>query len=163
MKPEDKDKIVEGVRPVLAQLGRIDTLENINLTFVEGVRDFLHINLCISPVGDTLRVRCRMFLSLVNWCSIDWFSRWPESALYYVSSEFSAELSLTKEENRKALAEMCMIIHTAVEDMAEEFFKTLWRRVYTTPKSYLDLIHLYLISLELKHTEFNINKTRLVT
>ena len=34
MEPEDKDKIVEGVRPVLAQLGRIDTLENINLKFV---------------------------------------------------------------------------------------------------------------------------------
>ena len=80
-----------------------------------------------------------------------------------MSSEFSAELSLTKEENRKALAEMCMIIHTAVVDMAEEFFKTLRRRVYTTPKSYLDLIHLYLISLELKRTEFNINKTRLAT
>ena len=34
MEPEDKDKIVEGVRPVLAQLGRIDNLENINLKFV---------------------------------------------------------------------------------------------------------------------------------
>ena len=163
MEPEDKDKIVEGVRPVLAQLGRIDTLENINLTFIEGVRDFLHINLCMSPVGDTLRVRWRMFPSLVNWCTIDWFSRWPESALYYVSSEFLSELHLTKEDNRKSLAEMCMIIHTTVEDMSDEFFKTLRRRVYTTPKSYLDLIHLYLLSLEQKRTEYNINKTRLST
>jgi dynein heavy chain len=66
MEQEDKDKIVEGVRPVLAQLGRVDTLENINATFVEGVRDFLHINMCMSPVGDALRIRCRMFPSLVN-------------------------------------------------------------------------------------------------
>ena len=67
-----------------------------------------------------LRVRCRMFPSLVNWCIIDWFLRWPESALYYVSSEFLAELSLTKNENKKVLAEMCMVNNTAVEDMAEE-------------------------------------------
>lgn len=58
---------------------------------------------------------------------------------------------------------MCTVIHTAVEEMADEFFKTLRRRVYTTPKSYLDLINLYLISLEQKRTEFNINKTRLAT
>jgi len=163
MEQEDKDKITDGVRPVLAQLGRVDTLENINATFIEGVRDFLHINLCMSPVGDTLRVRCRMFPSLVNCCTLDWFSRWPESALYYVSSEFLSDLSLSNEENRNSLAEMCMIIHTSVEEISEEFFKTLRRRIYTTPKSYLDLINLYLSSLEIKRTEFNINKTRLST
>jgi dynein heavy chain, axonemal len=163
MEQEDKDKIVEGVRPVLAQLGRVDTLENINATFIEGVRDFLHINLCMSPVGDTLRVRCRMFPSLVNCCTLDWFSRWPESALFYVSSEFLSDLQLSKEDHRKGLAEMCMIIHTTVEELSEEFFKTLRRRIYTTPKSYLDLINLYLVALEQKRTEFNINKTRLST
>ena len=163
MEPEDKDKIVEGVRPVLAQLGRVDTIENINATFIEGVRDFLHINLCMSPVGDTLRIRCRMFPSLVNCCTLDWFSRWPEEALYYVSSEFLSNLSLSNEENRKSLAEMCMVIHTTVEDMSDQFFKELRRKVYTTPKSYLDLINLYLVSLEQKRTEFEINKTRLAT
>ena len=163
MEQEDKDKITDGVRPLLAQMNRIDTPENIQATFIEGIRDFLHINLCMSPVGDTLRVRCRMFPSLVNCCTIDWFSRWPESALYYVSSEFLKDLTLTHEENRKGLAEMCMIIHTTVEDMSEEFFKTLRRHVYTTPKSYLDLISLYLSSLELKRTEFNTKKTRLST
>jgi len=45
MEQEDKDKITEGVRPILAQLGRVDTPENIQATFVEGVRDFLHTNL----------------------------------------------------------------------------------------------------------------------
>jgi len=33
--------------------------------------------------------------------------------------------------------------------------------VYTTPKSYLDLINLYLIALDQKWNEFNINKNRL--
>lgn len=82
---EDFDKIINGVRPVMQELGRVDTVDNILMTFNERVRERLHINLCMSPVGDTLRVRCRMFPSLVNCCTLNWFDRWPEEALLYVS------------------------------------------------------------------------------
>jgi len=42
--------------------------------------------------------------------------------------------------------------------MSEAFFESLRRRVYTTPKSYLDLIALYIKVLEIKRTEFQKNK-----
>lgn len=142
---------------------KVDSIEVINQTFINRVRDNLHISLCMSPVGDTLRVRCRMFPSLVNCCTLDWFSRWPEEALLYVSSTFLKELDLPSEEVRAALAEMCMMIHTSVEETADEFFEQLRRRVYTTPKSYLDLISLYLNTLDLKRNEYNVNKRRLAT
>jgi len=45
--------------------------------------------------------------------------------------------------------------------MSEQFYESLRRRVYTTPKSYLDLISLYLKVLEAKRHEFNTNKNRL--
>lgn len=54
-----------------------------------------------------------------------------------------------------------MIIHTTVEESSDRFYAQLRRRVYTTPKSYLDLINLYLIALDQKWNEFNINKNRL--
>ena len=41
------------------------------------VRNNLHIVLCMSPVGEAFRTRCRMFPSLVNCCTIDWFTEWP--------------------------------------------------------------------------------------
>ena len=44
---------------------------------ISRVRDNLHIVLCMSPVGEAFRTRCRMFPSLVNCCTIDWFSEWP--------------------------------------------------------------------------------------
>ena len=115
----------------------------------------------MSPVGDLLRVRCRQFPSLVNTCTLDWFSRWPEEALLYVSTAFLKDLHLPSEEVREGLAKMCMKIHTSVEESADKFFSELRRRVYTTPKSYLDLINLYLISLEQKRNEFDTNKNRL--
>jgi len=49
----------------------------------------------MSPVGDTLRVRCRQFPSLINCCTLDWFAKWPEDALLFVSSEFLKDLPET--------------------------------------------------------------------
>lgn len=56
---------------------------------------------------------------------------------------------------------MCMMIHTTVEEKSQEFFEKLRRKVYTTPKSYLDLIHLYVSSLETKREDYMRNKRRL--
>jgi len=104
----------------------------------------------MSPIGDAFKRRLRMFPSLVNCCTLDWFSRWPEEALLYVSSEFLKELELPSDEVRASLAKMCMRIHTNVETQSERFWDELRRRVYTTPKSYLDLISLYINSLDKK-------------
>ena len=54
--------------------------------FIGRVRNNLHVVLCMSPVGDAFRSRCRMFPSLVNCCTIDWFTEWPRYAVIDVSS-----------------------------------------------------------------------------
>lgn len=161
MLPEDKDEIMNGVRPKCLEKKIVDSIDNINALFVSRIREFLHICLCMSPVGDTLRVRCRQFPSLVNCCTLDWFARWPEEALLYVSTEFLKELPDVDQEVKDGLAEMCMKIHISVEETSEQFWASLRRRVYTTPKSYLDLISLYLKVLESKRDEYHTNKTRL--
>ena len=42
--------------------------------FISRVRDNLHLVICMSPVGEEFRNRLRMFPSLVNCCTIDWFT-----------------------------------------------------------------------------------------
>jgi dynein heavy chain len=115
----------------------------------------------MSPVGNDLRVRCRQFPSLVNCCTLDWFSKWPPEALLYVSQQKLIELELPSEDIREELAKMCMLIHTSVEEASERFYDEHRRRVYTTPKSYLDLISLYINTLDKKRKEFNLNRNRL--
>jgi len=41
--------------------------------FIQLCRDQLHIVLAMSPIGDAFRRRLRMFPSLINCCTIDWF------------------------------------------------------------------------------------------
>ncbi len=52
----------------------------------------------MSPVGDAFRSRCRMFPSLVNCCTIDWFIEWPKEALLSVSQTFFKSVDLGAEE-----------------------------------------------------------------
>ncbi len=37
--------------------------------------------IAMSPLGNAFTTRLRMFPSLVNACTINWFTEWPEEAL----------------------------------------------------------------------------------
>jgi len=160
--PDDKDKIINNVRSYhVNELKKPDVPDLIYSTFVDRVRDNLHIVLCMSPVGDFLRIRCRKFPSLVDCCTLDWFSSWPEAALLSVSQKLLSEFNLPNEEVRKGLVEMCTEVHTSAGELALRFDQQLKRKVYTTPKSYLDLINLYMQTLDEKREEISFNMKRL--
>ncbi|KAH8051544.1 1-aminocyclopropane-1-carboxylate synthase [Aureococcus anophagefferens] len=56
--------------------------------FISRCRANLHVVLTMSPIGDAFRRRLRMFPALVNCCTIDWFTAWPEEALRSVAEFF---------------------------------------------------------------------------
>ena len=45
-----------------------------------------------SPIGEVFRARLRQFPALVNCCTIDWFSPWPQEALQSVAWRFLGDL-----------------------------------------------------------------------
>ena len=75
------------------------------------MRENLHIVLCMSPVGDALRIRCRKFPSLVDCCTLDWFSSWPAEALYSVAGKMLEECSLPNSLIREGLTLTAKEIH----------------------------------------------------
>lgn len=141
---DEVEKIVGLVRPLAQQVGKV-TREDILQHYVTLVRDKLHVVLAFSPVGAGFRNRCRMFPSLVNCCTIDWFNAWPEDALHSVANRFFASNAeeLGIERHVDALCRTAVTIHRSVEEATLRFYAQLKRRNYTTPTSYLELIHLY--------------------
>lgn len=56
---------------------------------------------------------------------------------------------------------MCMFSHITIEQEADRFYRMLKRKVYTTPKGYIDLIESYLLLLKEKYNELNSYKNKL--
>ncbi|XP_068731888.1 dynein axonemal heavy chain 1-like [Montipora capricornis] len=59
---EWENRILQGLHPLYQDLSR--------------VCNNLHVVLCMSTVGDCFHTHRWMFLSLVNCCTIDWFTEW---------------------------------------------------------------------------------------
>ena len=127
--------------------------------FVQECRKYLHCVLCMSPVGDAFRERLRKFPSLVNCCTIDWFSEWPTDALQSVATQFLSEVKMD-DAARAACIDMCMVFHTSVRRLSEKFLATLGRHCYVTPTSYLELISTYKTLLAEKRTQVSTLRDR---
>ena len=158
---DELSKVNDDMRARATEAGVPETREAIYRFFVSRVRDNLHIVLAMSPVGNSLRVRCRQFPSLINCCTIDWFMPWPHDALLSVATRFFQEETFAEDDVKAKIAEQCVDLHLSVAAFSDGFFEELQRRVYTTPKSYLDLINLYLSMLTEKRDELSLLRRRL--
>lgn len=118
-KKEDLDEIYNGIRPLAIKLKRSDDPESLWNFFVDNVRENLHIILCMSPVGSALRIRTRKFPSLINCCTLDWFSDWPKEALYSVALKFLDNIEFPEEYIKENLAQMCMNVAVDVSDSCD--------------------------------------------
>ena len=127
--------------------GLNDTKEVCWQHFVSRCRNNLHIVLAMSPVGDTLRMRCRNFPGMVNNSVIDWFNPWPEEALSSVATAFLKDEDLP-ESLREHLVQHMVMVHMDVQRKSVDFFEKLRRHNYVTPKNYLDFIGNYKKELE---------------
>jgi dynein heavy chain len=104
------------------------------------VKENLHVVLGFSPLGDAFSRRLRMFPSLINCCTIDWFQAWPTDALESVAQEFMEETPGVPEKYILPAVELCGYYHKSTTDLAHEFQESLSRIYYVTPTSYLEMI-----------------------
>ena len=70
-----------------------------------------HMIIAMSPLGEVFRARLRMFPSLVNCCTIDWFSEWPEEALLGVGRGQIIAADLNLGDSLDGCVEMFKNIH----------------------------------------------------
>ena len=149
--PEEIEKIISAVRPLASKAGKSERRDDVYAYFVSLVRQNLRVVLAFSPIGDSFRNRCRMFPSLVNCCTIDWFDPWPKDALFsvalqYLGAQNAKELQI--EDHVRNVCEVAVKIHSSVEVATVQYFKEARRHNYTTPTSYLELLQLFQTMLQ---------------
>eukprot|EP00898_Chlorokybus_atmophyticus_P006649 jgi/Chlat1/6986/Chrsp56S00523 len=144
---EEKDGLINQVRDEVTRQGLLDTKEACWSYYVGKCRDNLHVVLAMSPVGGTLRTRCRSFPGLVNGCVIDWFTPWPDEALKSVAAAFLADVDLPVD-LRPTVVDHMVMVHESVRKFSADFEQQLRRYNYVTPKNYLDFVNNYRSALD---------------
>lgn len=160
---EDIDGIVNNVRPAVKGEGILDSKDNCWKFFIDRVKKNLHMSLCFSPVGDGFRSRAKKFPAIINCTVIDWFHPWPQDALLSVASKFLAEVEMASDEIRAGIEKFLPYSFGIVGKYSDQILLTERRSVYTTPKSFLELIKLFKVMLAKKEGELVDNKDKYET
>jgi len=161
---DEKAELCEMARTA-AKSRNMETADGLYAFVIERVQTCLHIVLAFSPIGDAFRSRIRMFPSLVNCCSIDWFSEWPEDALTSVAESFLndvsfGETSQESKEFRSKCVDLCKRFHVSTITYAQRYLAELNRYYYVTPTSYLELIHTFKSMLGVKRSNLESARQR---
>jgi dynein heavy chain len=158
--PEDVDNIVNLVRAACKSEGIPDSSANCWKFFINRVRKNLHMCICFSPVGEDFRNRARKFPALINSTVIDWFHPWPYEALLSVGTKFLEEVEFPSDEVREAVCKFMPYSFNTVEKYSDQIKEDERRNVYTTPKSFLELIALFKEMIGKKAQELEDQKSK---
>lgn len=159
--PDEVDSICNSLSNKVKASGIIPEKKNCWDFFLGEIRKNLHVCLCFSPVGDDFRNRAMKFPALVNSTVIDIFQPWPRDALYSVGKRFLSDVDLGTDQERDVVARFLPFSFEAVNKATIDFKAKERRFVYTTPKSYLELIKLYRSLLFEKRKDANAAINRL--
>jgi dynein heavy chain len=157
---DEVDTIVNSVTNKVKATGVVPDRKNCWEYYIDQIRRNLHVVLAFSPVGDAFRTRARKFPAIVNCTVIDWFQPWPREALYSVGKKFTADLELGSNSIRETIENFLPFSFGAVNKTAGKFKSVERRHVYTTPKSYLELLKLFGLTLnkKVKEATFSIDR-----
>eukprot|EP00818_Percolomonas_sp_WS_P004771 CAMPEP_0117446884 /NCGR_PEP_ID=MMETSP0759-20121206/6580_1 /TAXON_ID=63605 /ORGANISM="Percolomonas cosmopolitus, Strain WS" /LENGTH=4305 /DNA_ID=CAMNT_0005239183 /DNA_START=148 /DNA_END=13065 /DNA_ORIENTATION=- len=152
---DEKKEICEALRKPAREMGKDQSATGLFNFFVERSRKHLHIVVCMSPVGESLRTYLRMFPSLVSCCTIDWFSEWPREALRSVGLSAIEQLDLDSEDLVESCVDAVVQFHKDVEVLSKQYVEEMRRFNYVTPTSYLELLNMLKELFHKKRTELN--------
>lgn len=158
---DEKQEILELVR-LAAQGGNrnldIGPLEILSF-FVGRCKAKLHICVCFSPIGSAFRMRLRLYPSLVNCCTIDWYDSWPEDALEMVANYYMVKVNVSDRVKAAAVI-ACKKFHVDSRTISFDFYANYGRKTYITSASYLDLIKSFTTLTNRKQRELKAARLR---
>lgn len=160
---DERQEILEMVR-LAAQGGN----RNIDVSplqvfsfFVNRCKQKLHLILCFSPIGSAFRTRIRLYPSLVNCCTIDWYDAWPKESLEMVAYKYMDAVDIA-DDVKTSIVTTCQHFHVTALDISKRFFEETARITYITSASYLELIRSFKSLMQMRQSETMGSKMRYV-
>ncbi|OHS94615.1 Dynein heavy chain family protein [Tritrichomonas foetus] len=149
----------EAMRAEAKKRGIIETPQSLFELFIQLSRENLHVVLAMSPAGDGLRNRVRMFPPLVNNTTINWFNEWPEDALLAVADnlmrdiEFEEYEESIQEETKTKFIKDFVDFHKIADKDCQKMMVQLKRPFQLTPTTFLEFVSNYCTLLNKKRKE----------
>ncbi|KAJ8922597.1 hypothetical protein NQ315_007628 [Exocentrus adspersus] len=125
--PDELDKIYQGMKGTLQELGLAATKSNLFAVYQKAVRSNLHSVITMSPIGEVFRARLRQFPAL-------------SVALQFLKDVEDLNVS---QEILEGIVMVFQYMHASVVKASEMFKLELSRYNYVTPTSYLELLSSY--------------------
>ena len=162
MDDSDLGAIFDKMTPMVQQQGLPTNKTNLYAQFIKCIKKNLHIVMCMSPLGEEYRTRIRQFPSLINCCTIDWFSPWPSEALSAVARTLMAKEAESMENTVfDGIVKLCTQMHDSVRVKSDEFLEEMRRHNYVTSTSYLELITVITHVMKLQDKRINEKRNQL--
>jgi dynein heavy chain len=158
---EDLDAIASACKEDCVRKRLPQTKLNLFSMYLIRVKRNIHVCLTMSPLGEAFRERLRKFPSIVNCCTIDWFSAWPDEALQSVAMRSFEESETDLGTHTASVVSVCKIVHQSVVQISLDYKAQMNRYNYVTPTSYLELLSTYRKVLSAKRVQVGTLKDRL--
>mmetsp|Transcript_1989 Transcript_1989/g.7603 ORF Transcript_1989/g.7603 Transcript_1989/m.7603 type:complete len:4147 (+) Transcript_1989:89-12529(+) len=108
--------------------------------FAERCRERLHVVLCPSRDGPSLRTMLRRYPAFLRSCDVDWFGELPAQALEDIAERSFPEVEL---EDERGCIQMCQFMHTSSRSQGRRLHLELSRTYHTTLSCYMELIRTF--------------------
>jgi len=143
--PDERNEIITSMQSIAKKTGReLRNNHEATAMFTERVRQNLHVVLCFSPIGDVFRTRLRMFPSLVNCTTINWFTAWPDEALRSVASFVLSGADIPGPADiKETIIDVFTDMQQRVTALSQRLLTEMKRHYYVTPTSYLELLNTF--------------------
>ena len=145
--PEDRESVLSTVRTLCKVQRRRDFEDSEDWlwqTFLQQVKERLHVVLCFSPQGDLLHSRHRRFPGLFAASTIIVCAPWPRDALAEVAASSLSRAvgkgDLPSSLNVEGLAAVFAEVHAQMEKLSEDYYLQSRRRSWVTSGLFLSFL-----------------------
>lgn len=140
----------------------LDSSEELYKWFTEQIVKNLHVVFTMNPPEEGLSSKAATSPALFNRCVLNWFGDWSDQALYQVGSELTQSVDLDRSSyvapdsipiayrglnlppsHRESVVNAMVAVHHSLRSKNDKLQKTQNRKMYLTPRHFLDFVAQY--------------------